>query len=72
MEKCTTLSQCVGNEVRNARMSKKLTQKELAGMIGTYQPSIAKLESGKSLPSLGFLNKIAETLGTEIHIKMRV
>lgn len=52
-----------------ARIAKKMNQKELAKRIGTKQPSIARIESGNSLPSLRLLNKIANALGTELRVK---
>lgn len=52
-----------------ARIAKKMSQKELAKRVGTKQPSIARIESGNSLPSLRLLKKIANALGTEIRVK---
>ena len=40
-----------------------LTQKELADLVGTKQPSIARLESGSDLPRLSFLRRVVEALG---------
>jgi transcriptional regulator with XRE-family HTH domain len=42
-----------------ARAEKGITQEELAEKIGSKQPSIARIESGNSLPSLSLLEKIA-------------
>ena len=53
-------------ELRN---HKKLTQKQLAAKIGTKQSAIARLESGKSNPSVEFLYKIAQALGKHLEIK---
>lgn len=47
-----------------ARIRKGLTQDRLAKKMGTKQTSIARVENGKYLPSLNFLNKIAKALGT--------
>ncbi len=58
-----------GYQVARLRMLRGLTQVQLAEMIGTRQPSIARLENGTSTPSLSFLNKIAEALGAKIEIK---
>lgn len=49
----------IGYMILNARIEKKMTQKELAEKIGTKQPSIARVESGEILPSLSFLEKVA-------------
>jgi len=54
----------IGEMVIDARVKLGLTQKNLAKLVGTQQPSIARLENGSSLPSLSFLKKIADHLGT--------
>ena len=50
------------------REKKKITQKQLADLVNTKQPSIARLESGNYNPSLDFLKKIAEVLDAELEI----
>ncbi len=52
----------VGKEIEFCRAMRNMTQKELAAKIGTKQPSIARVESGASMPSSGFLKKIAKAL----------
>src|SRR3989338_50295 len=47
-----------------ARLEKGLTQDQLASLIGTEQSSIARAESGRTYPTLGFLEKIAVAIGT--------
>ncbi|MCX6056499.1 MAG: helix-turn-helix transcriptional regulator [Chloroflexi bacterium] len=59
-----------GYQVARLRMLRDLTQAQLAEMIGTRQPSIARLENGSSTPSLSFLSKIAEALGATIEFKL--
>ncbi len=59
-----------GYQVARLRMVKCLTQAQLADMVGTRQPSIARLENGTSTPSLSFLTKIAEALGVMIEFKL--
>lgn len=54
----------IGEMVIDARVKLGLTQTELANMVGTKQPSIARLETGDRLPNLSFLQKIATSLGT--------
>jgi len=56
----------IGNQVFSARIDAGLSQEKLAQKIGTKQPSIARIESGASLPSLSFLEKIAKALGTRL------
>ena len=59
-----------GYQVARLRMLRGLTQAQLAEMVGTRQPSIARLENGSSTPSLSFLSKIAEALGAKIEFKL--
>lgn len=47
-----------------ARIAKGITQEELGEKMGTKQPAIARVESGNYLPSLKFLEKTAQALGT--------
>lgn len=54
----------IGQIVLEARLYAGITQKMLAEKLKTQQPSIARLENGKSLPSLGFLQKVANAMGT--------
>jgi len=52
--------------VTEARLYAGLTQAQLAKRMKTQQPSIARVESGKVLPSLDFLHKLAKAVGTEL------
>lgn len=54
----------VANLITEARYFSGLTQKQLAEIVGTQQPSIARIEKGLALPSLSFLLKIAKAMGT--------
>ena len=62
----------LAREIIKLRKEAGLTQKQLAEMAGTSQPSIARLESGeyKNL-TLSFLRKIGKVFGVvpEIHFK---
>lgn len=57
-------------QVARLRMLKRLTQAELAELVGTKQSSIARLESGKSEPSLSFLRKVVEALGGKLETRI--
>ena len=59
-----------GYQVARLRILRGLTQAQLAEMVGTRQPSIARLENGSSIPSLSFLNKIAAALNARIEVKL--
>ena len=54
------------NKIIEARIHKKLTQKDLADRMGTKQSALARLESGHSNPTIKFVQKLATALGTDI------
>lgn len=54
----------VSSKIQEARIFSGLTQQALAKRMKVHQPGIARAERGKDLPSLGFLQKIAEAMGT--------
>lgn len=60
------LSYSIGKMVIDARISRGITQDDLAKRLGTKQPSVARVEAGNSLPSLSFLQRMAEALETEL------
>jgi transcriptional regulator with XRE-family HTH domain len=53
------------------RLAKGLTQEQLAKLLNTKQESIARLESGGSLPSLSTVKKVADALDAELEITLR-
>jgi transcriptional regulator with XRE-family HTH domain len=50
------------------RLAKGLTQEQLAKFLNTKQESIARLESGGSLPSLSTVKRVAEALDADVEI----
>ncbi|MBN2548460.1 MAG: helix-turn-helix transcriptional regulator [Anaerolineales bacterium] len=59
-----------GYQVARLRIQKGLTQAQLAELVGTRQPSIARLESGERKPSLSFLQRVAEVLNARIEVHL--
>ena len=59
-----------GYQVARLRIKLGLTQTQLAEIVGTKQPSIARLENGEGTPSLSFLEKVAEALGAEVKVRL--
>jgi DNA-binding XRE family transcriptional regulator len=59
-----------GYQIARLRIARGLTQTQLAQMVGTKQPSIARLEKGESTPSLAFLEKLAEALGARLEVRI--
>lgn len=57
-------------QVARLRILRGLTQEQLATLVGTKQPSIARLESGQMLPSLSFLRRVVEALGGRLTISI--
>jgi DNA-binding XRE family transcriptional regulator len=57
-------------ELIRARIKSGLTQKQLAEKMGTTQSSVARLESGSSLPSLRSLKRYAYATGSKIKISL--
>jgi transcriptional regulator with XRE-family HTH domain len=53
------------------RLAKGFTQEQLAQLLHTKQESIARLESGGSLPSLSTVKKLATALDAELEINFR-
>ena len=58
----------VARELIRARMQAGLTQQEVAQRMGTTQSVIARMESGKPMPSLRSLKKYAQATGNKIKI----
>ena len=57
-------------QVARMRVLRGLTQEQLAELVGTKQPSIARLESGASTPSVSFLRKVAAALGSRVEVRL--
>lgn len=60
-----------GHQIACLRIERGLTQAQLAEMVGTKQPSIARLERGERRPSVAFLEKVAEALGARVEVTIR-
>jgi ribosome-binding protein aMBF1 (putative translation factor) len=56
------------SQIIKARIEQNLSQSELAIKVGTKQSNISRLEHGGCNPSLKFLQKVASSLGKELHI----
>jgi ribosome-binding protein aMBF1 (putative translation factor) len=57
-------------ELIKARKQSGLTQEEVALRMGTTQSVIARLESGKAVPSLKTLAKYAQATGKHLHLSL--
>ncbi|TSC63463.1 MAG: Uncharacterized protein Athens041674_95 [Parcubacteria group bacterium Athens0416_74] len=61
----------LGHLITLHRVRKGVTQEELAVLLGTQQPSVARAERGKVVPSVTFLERVAEKLGMLLVIDFR-
>jgi len=59
-------------ELIKARMNAGLTQEQVASLMGTSQSVIARLESGKALPSVKTLSHYAKATGRHVHFSLEV
>jgi len=57
-------------ELVRARQRAGLSQTELAERMGTSQSAIARLESGRTLPSAKTLLRFAEATGSKIELRL--
>lgn len=58
----------LASAVIGARARAGLTQEQLAERMHTSQSSIARLESGRSKPSVTTLEKVAEATGSKLRV----
>jgi transcriptional regulator with XRE-family HTH domain len=56
----------IGEKLRHARRLHKLTLKSVAGRIGCSESMLSKIETGRVMPSLQMLARLAEVLGTSV------
>lgn len=54
----------------DARLEKKMTQKELAEKSGVRQSNISRIEKGACMPTLKTLQELAKGLGKKLKIEM--
>ncbi|CAN7351733.1 helix-turn-helix domain-containing protein [Neorhizobium sp. LjRoot104] len=52
-----------------ARAQASMTQEDVARVMGTTQAAIARLESGRSMPSTRTLQRFADATGTKLRIR---
>jgi transcriptional regulator with XRE-family HTH domain len=59
----------LAHELIAARVRAGLTQEQLAQRMGTTQSVIARLESGRRMPGVRTLEKLAEATGTRLVVR---
>jgi ribosome-binding protein aMBF1 (putative translation factor) len=60
----------IATELIRARSRAGLSQTELAARMGTSQSAIARLESGRTLPSAKTLIRFAEATGSKVELRL--
>jgi ribosome-binding protein aMBF1 (putative translation factor) len=60
----------ISTELVKARLRAGLSQAELAQRMGTGQSTIARLESGQTLPSTKTLLRFAKATGSKFHVRL--
>lgn len=58
----------VGEQIRELRSQKNLSQSELARLVGTRQPVISRIEKGTHVPTWRNLERISQVLDAHIEI----
>ncbi len=61
----------IARAVIRARIQKGLTQKQLADKLHTGQSAISRVETANTTPSLSFLKKLAQALGTSLSVQFK-
>jgi transcriptional regulator with XRE-family HTH domain len=60
----------IGPVLERLRLEAGLTQAELAGRVGTTQAAISKIETGRTVPGLEVLDRLATALGRPITVTL--
>jgi DNA-binding XRE family transcriptional regulator len=58
------------NAMLDARLKKGMTQKDIALKAGTTQSAIARFESGKSNPTLDFMQRVSKAVGARLEVRL--
>jgi transcriptional regulator with XRE-family HTH domain len=60
----------IAGQVADRRKERRLSQADLAALVGTTQSAIARLESGGRPPRIDTLLRIANALDADLHIEL--
>lgn len=61
----------MAHQLIEARIQRGLSQDQLAELMETSQSTIARLESGRAMPSLKTLRRFAEAINSEVQISFK-
>ncbi len=62
-----TLKQDLGQRIQKLRKDKKITQEQLAEMVGIDPKNISRIEKGNNYPTAENLTSIAKALNVDIY-----
>lgn len=62
----------LARQIIKTREKLKFSQRQLAQKVGTSQAMISKIETSQANPSLGLMKRIAQALGTELMIGLKL
>lgn len=65
------IMKAIGNTIKERRKVLSTSQRELAELAGVSINTLTKIERGEGNPSIEILNRILETLGLEIDIRVK-
>jgi ribosome-binding protein aMBF1 (putative translation factor) len=60
----------IARQIKAVREALHISQGQLADRAGTKQPAIARLESGRVIPRLDLLHKIARAMGMKLDVNI--
>ena len=60
----------IAAELVKARLRAGLSQSELAAKMGTSQSAVARLESGRALPSTKSILRFSEATGSKLKVRL--
>lgn len=66
------LEQDIGESLRQRRKVLKITQSHLAELAGVSANTLYKIERGQVNPTVGIVQKIADVLGMEVIIRVKL
>ena len=65
------IKQQVGQQIREARKAKGLTQKELGEKLGVGEPTVTNYEAGRQNLTIETLQKIADALEIKVNTLLK-
>jgi ribosome-binding protein aMBF1 (putative translation factor) len=68
----TELEYQVARAIVEARIKRGFTQERLAKALNTKQSVISRVENAKTIPSLSFLKRLAETLQASLQVQFKL